>query len=72
MFDYPKICDHLANISLVSKEILNQMPDGRYIMPNNINICVKGRFGQKGVKICNSDVYIKKSFYVFAWLGNKV
>lgn len=41
-------------------------------MPKNINIYVKGKLGQKGVKICNSDVCIKKSFYVFARLGNKV
>ena len=41
-------------------------------MPNNINICVKGKVKQKGVQICNSDICIKKSFYVFAWLGNEV
>lgn len=49
------------------------MHEGRYIMPNNINICVKGKVTQKkGVQICNSDVCIKKSFYVLAWLGNEV
>lgn len=71
--DYPKICDHLANISWVSKEILNQMHEGRYIMPNNINIFAKGKVKQrKGVQICNSDVCIKKSLCVFGWWGNEV
>lgn len=40
------------------------MHEGRYIVPNNINIYVKDKFGQRGVKIRNSDICIKNSFYV--------